>query len=332
VFSVTVFSASAALAWSVVDDGKFFSEEATRSANEKLHALSEQHGYNIKVETIAELPGGETDSVKQMSKSERANFFGHFLAKRAAAERLDLLIFASRDPHYLQVLPHKKLESAGFTITMRDKLASELIAGFHAKKYDEALSAAVTELEQDFTTIHRATATSHASPSLQSPFHAENAIPRQEPEASTSNWFGPGLMIGAVVVGFLLLRRLLSGAGRSYPSGGYPGGGYPAGGPMPGQGMPGPMSGGGGGFMGNMMSGLFGAVAGNWLYDSFLRPSAHAQDYSRSEGGFFGSNASSGAGDNDYSSDSYDTSGGAGGDYDSGGGDMGGGDGGGGDF
>ena len=72
-----------------------------------------------------------------MRASERARFFGHFLSKRAAAEKLDLLIFASRDPKYLQVLPHKQLESAGFTAAMRDKLSSALIAGFHVQKYDE---------------------------------------------------------------------------------------------------------------------------------------------------------------------------------------------------
>ena len=210
-FAATLLSANAALASNVVDEGKFFSADTIRSADEKLQELRQHHGFIINVETIAELPGDESDRVAQMPKSERAKFFGHFLAKRAAAEKIDLLIFASRNPHYLQVLPHKKLESAGFTETMRDKLASELIAGFHAKKYDEALSAAVAQLQHDFTTIHRATAAPHASSPVQAPFHPEDAIPRQESETS---WLGPALIVGAIVVVVLLIRRLFKWLAR----------------------------------------------------------------------------------------------------------------------
>jgi hypothetical protein len=56
------------------------------------------HGYRIKVETIATLPADQVAEVREMNKGDRAKFFGHFLAKQAAVEKLDLLIFASRDP------------------------------------------------------------------------------------------------------------------------------------------------------------------------------------------------------------------------------------------
>jgi uncharacterized protein len=325
--ALAAFSATTALAAEITDDGNFFSSGTIRSASEKIQDLDHRYGYRIKVETIAALPAGEVDEVRKMSSGDRAKFFGHYLARRAAAEKLDLLIFASRDPKYLQVLPHKKLESAGFTTAMRDKMAAALIADFHAEKYDEALSAALAQLEQDFTTIHRKAPAqdhpgqNHAAPNRPAENHAaRQPVPFEHPApgrpAEGGGWFGPIALVALFVGGFLLIRRLIGGA-----SGGYGGGNSMAGG------------GGGGGMMSNILGGVFGAVAGNWLYDSFLRPTAHGQefDHPRSDGGWSGSGSNSGT--DDYSADSYDTSGG-GGDFgggDSGGGDFGGGDGGGGD-
>ena len=324
--------ATTTVAAEITDDGNFFSSGAIRSASEKIQDLDHRYGYRIKVETIAALPAGEVDEVRKMSAGDRAKFFGHLLAKRAAAEKLDLLIFASRDPKYLQVLPHKKLESAGFTTAMRDKMAAALIADFHTEKYDEALSTALTQLEQDFLTIHRkASAPDRPAQNRSGQNHpVENHAARQPapfehpPERpAAGGWFGPIMLVLLFVGGFLLIRRLIGGAsGGSGPGNNMAGGG-----------------GGGGGMMGNILGGVFGAVAGNWLYDSFMRPTAHGQDFdhSRSDGGWGGSDSSSNT--DDYSPDSYDTSGG-GGDFgggDSGGGDFGGGgdsggDGGGGDF
>jgi uncharacterized protein len=303
--ALTVLSAATALATDVVDDGNFFKPDTIRIASGKIQELNRLHGYRIKVETIAALPAGESDEVRQMSASERARFFGHFLSKRAAAEKLDLLIFASRDPKYLQVLPHKELETAGFTPAMRDKLASALIAGFHSQKYDESLLSAMDQLEQDLTGVHRAALKSPSHPHAQMAFPGER-VPVQQP-AETS-WFGPVALIALLVGGFLLIRRLLSGSNRAA------------------------IPGGGGGFMGNILGGVFGAVAGNWLYDSFFRSTAHGQDLdqSRSEGGWFGSSPDSSSDGSDYTADSYDAAGGGG---DFGGSDMGGDDsGGGGDF
>ncbi len=164
---LAALSAATTLAADVVDDGKFFSADTVRVASEKIEELDRLHGCRVRVETISTLPDGQSETVRQMSAGDRAKFFGHFLAKRAAAEKLDLLIFASRDPKYLQVLPHKQLETAGFTTAMRDKIASTLIAGFHAQKYDESLFEALVQLGQDLPTLHGKTseaARSHAAP------------------------------------------------------------------------------------------------------------------------------------------------------------------------
>jgi uncharacterized protein len=308
------------LAAEVVDDGNFFKPDTIRSADEKIQELNRQHGYHIKVETIATLPGGQSGEVRQMSASDRAKFFGHFLSKRAADEKLDLLIFASRDPKYLQVLPHKTLESAGFTTAMRDKLSSALIAGFHSQNYDESLLAGLDQLKQDLQTVHRATFKSPRNPPQQRAVPVER-LPAERP--TETSWLAPILLVVAVVGVFFLIRRLISGLARTNGAAPNVAGGYGAG-PN--------MAGGGSGFMGNILGGVFGAVAGNWLYDSFFRSTAHGQEFdqSRSDGGGFGSGSGSNADASDYSSDSYDTTGG-GGDF-GGGSDGGGSDGGGGDF
>ena len=51
-------------------------------------------------------------------------------------------------------------------------------------------------------------------------------------------------------------------------------GGYGPGG-MPGGYGPGYGGGGGGGFFSSLVGGMFGAAAGNWMYDSFFRGEGH---------------------------------------------------------
>lgn len=135
---------------------------------------------------------------------------------------------------------------------------------------------------------------------------------------------------------FGLIRAFTQPRGGGYgPGGGGPGGGYGPGGYG---------GGGGGGFMSGMMGGLFGAVAGNYLYNSFAGGSSlGATGTDGGYGGEGGGLADAAAGDGDYAGGT-EASGGdfggdaggfddaGGGDFGGGGGDFGGGDAGGGDF
>jgi len=81
------------------------------------------------------------------------------------------------------------------------------------------------------------------------------------------------LWIVVAIVRALGRPRYPNTYGQMGPPAGYgPGQGSP-GSPGYGQGPIGRCGGGGGGFLSNMLGGMFGAAAGNWIYDSFFRGS-----------------------------------------------------------
>jgi uncharacterized protein len=136
-------------------------------------------------------------------------------------------------------------------------------------------------------------------------------------------WLG-WIILGVVaLLAFRLIGALISGLFGGRGSGGYGPGGY----------GPGGYGVGGGGMFGSLMTGLFGAFAGNWLYDSFFGHGHHGM----SSTAFGGEDHSHSSGFNDGAGEDFQGSGGDfdTGDHSSGGGDFGGSDGGdfgGGDF
>jgi uncharacterized protein len=140
--------------------------------------------------------------------------------------------------------------------------------------------------------------------------------------------FGGLIFVIAIVVGGIVVISLLSrmfGAGRTGygPAGNGPG--YGPGGYAPGPGY------GGGGFLQSLTGGIFGAMAGHWLYDQF---SGHPHQAHAGDSNWSGSDDSSEPTNDDggFSGGTDFGGGDFGGGGDSGGGDSGGGDSGGGDF
>ncbi|HYR57464.1 MAG TPA: hypothetical protein VEO95_02495, partial [Chthoniobacteraceae bacterium] len=185
-------------------------------------------------------------------------------------------------------------------------LVSAMLARLRAKQYDDALLDAVNFVSS--------TMRAHAGAAVHTGFTQTNQVRR----ASQPSWGGiVPILIGLAVVWIVIsiVRALFRG------SGGYSGG--PGMSPMGG--------GGGGGFLSSMIGGIFGAAAGNWMYDRFFG--------GRGESSYFGSQPETreridqgfSGQDTDYSSsgDSFGGSSSGGGGGDSGGGDSGGG---GGDF
>jgi uncharacterized protein len=259
-----------------------------------------------------------------------------------------IYVLICKDPPHLQIDVDNATRAKSFTPQDRDRLAKKM-GDLLGKENDAALAQGVDFVQTTLrANLGRRAETSGpaAGPSVApggprppAARPVDEHPPAQASETPWLRWVFIGL---AVLVGIWVLRALMhglagaggGGAGRGYGGGGM--GGYGGGG------------GGGGGFLSGMLGGMFGAAAGNWLYDSFGR-GGHSRDSSHAFGGQgenqgmtprdepgagdFSGDAGSGADFGGNDAGGGNTGGDAGG-ADFGGGDAGGGDlgGGGGDF
>jgi uncharacterized protein len=338
------------MAAEITDDAGFFSREVLDKSNARLAELKKETGTEVRIETVKAVPADKKDDVTKMDKTDRNKFFKKWASDRATVEHVKgIFVLICKAPGHVQVVEDKRTREQGFGVTDEKQLADKFLDGFNHKDYDKALLEAVDTVSQTVKKLHAR----HAGLAAPAGEHDRgaghntgvahnNRIDHHEPgqgvqvpQTRGMSWLGWAIVAVVVFLGFRLVMALFRGA-----TGG--GGGY-GGGPGPGYGGGYGGGGGGGGMMGNIMGGLFGAVAGNWLYHSFMGGNEHMG----SPGAFGGGGAGGEAGQGDGAGEDFqgsggdfnddDRSGGGGGDFgeaddNSGGGDFGGGDSGGGDF
>jgi uncharacterized protein len=309
----------------VNDEAKLFSPEEVNRADEKIREISRQFQRDLAIDTLEGIPA---DMQAQFEQSGKAKFFRDWAVRRAEAAGVKgIYVLISKTPGHLEIIVDRATRQRAFTADDRDSLAKDMLSLLKEKRYDAALAKAVNFVESRLRDHQgRAGAPLPAQP------HPGGAAPvLPQPGGAAPNAADSSPLLGWIclgVVGLLAVWlvfavvRMLFGGGRSYGPGGAGPGGY---GPGYGGG------GGGGGFLSSMLGGLFGAAAGNWMYDSFRG--------SRGSGGAWGGGGPLGSGNAGSSPESGagdfsgDAGGGGdfGGDAGGGGGDFGGG-GGGGDF
>lgn len=293
----------------VSDGGGFFSAGAIAKANEAIRALEKKSGHDVRIETFATVPDGKAQAVSKMDAKEREMFFSNWLHDRAEATKSrGVVILICKDPSHLRLWAGKPLERAGFGAAQAKPITAALLTGFKAKEYDKALNDTVTQLTTALEGLHavRGAAAAPAHPANPIPHKTTPQPAHHERPAAQQTGYGGLIFVMAIVIGGIVVISLLSRLFGGRQSGAGPGGGYGGGG--------------GGGFMQGLAGGIFGAVAGNWLYNQFSGGHAHGSDSN-----WTGSDSSGGA-SNDSSSNSDS---GFGGGTDFGGGDFGGGGGGG---
>lgn len=356
---LAVGTAAAALVAEIKDDGGFFSPAAIAKANEVIKEIHRDFKKDLLIETFKTVPADRAEEVKKMDKAELNKFFQAWALQRARAAQVNgVYILISKEPPHLQVEVGNETQQKAFTLANRDELARRVIAKFkqaaevkddEAKRkfYDEGLLEGVNYVYSTMKSNIGVKGAGLDQPAV--PRHDQapwQQAPQRKAGGGIMEIFGGlggllciGLIIGLVVWVFIGLIRAFTHSG---------GGGY-SGGPGYGGGM-----GGGGGFMTGLLGGMFGAVAGSWLYDSFFRsgggsgwgggssssyggdnsggPQREDTDYSGTGGDYSGNDAGggdAGGGGGDFGGGGGDFGGGGGGDFGGGGGDFGGG---GGDF
>lgn len=282
-------SPAAVTAGDLVDRAGFFSPTVVEQVNQDLARLKQETKHSVKIETFASLPESRQAEFDKLSPSQRKAFYASWLKDVAKSSQADgLLILISKQPSHVEAGISGKLKQAGYTPAQRQLVLDELLSAFRKQEFDQGLTTAVATVSTQFKDLKSPGVAQGQSPSHSVPAPAPG-IGQGAQEAETPAWMG-WLLIGGVVLGGLFLISLL---GRAFSGAGM----------------------GGGGLFGGLMAGLFGAMAGSWLYDQFSGSSAWGQDSHNPTDG------------SSSASDGWDTSGG---DY--GGGDFGGGDFGGGDF
>ena len=304
----------------VSDGGGFFSAEALAKANQSIRELEQKSGHEIRIETFTAVPADKVEAVGKMERKERDAFFSKWVFERAEAKKSrGLVVLICREPSHLNVWVGNPLDRAGFGKAQAKAVQEVLLTHMKAKEYDKALTEAVAQLSTTFSGLSHAKAkTSAEAPATHEPKRVGHVTPTSPKPAlghqaplhapQQSGWTGVLVVLMFVVGGIFVVSVIgrLFGGGRSSGMGGYGPGGYGGGG--------------GGGFMSSLAGGIFGAMAGNWMYDQFSGRHALGGE-SHSTGDSSGSNDSSGGSGFDSGSDSSDSGFAGGTDY--GGGDFG---------
>lgn len=325
-------STSFAVAPRVNDGAKFFSDAAVEAANQKIKRISTEFKKDLVIDTVASVPADMQAKFKEQGKTK---FFREWSNKRAMDASVNgVYILICREPGHVQVeAGDATRRSNAFNDADRARVVQRMTEAFKEKKFDAGLTAAVDTVYSTFQERlpRKATApvplnpaTTRAQPAVK---HVVN--PAKAGNDSILSWVCFGLLAVGIIWIIFRVIGALTGAGRG---GAANAGGM--GGPMQGG-----MGGGGGGFMTSLLGGIFGAAAGNWLYDSFLRGGHSDTGTANMMGGSSYGESTTGdqsagesfTNDSDAGGGDFD-SGDAGGGFDSGGFDGGGFDSGGGDF
>ena len=297
----------------LIEDQGVFDETARKKAEELFRETSFKAPTEFTVLVYTRIPDSKLAIYTRVSKdkAERSKFFGDWAREVYKDHNLKgILLFISTQGGFVRALDDRESDlSRNFTNSDLHELETIIGKAFTESK----------DLEEPAKLQIRGEALVQATQYVIDQLkdtnvpHGKNRVTSNQAEnagggRSIMGWVCIGLCVAVVVWVIIGLFRAMSGAG-----GGYGGGG----------GM------GGGGFFPSLMGGMFGAMAGMYLYDQFSGHNSMG-DSTSSDGGYDdGGYDDTGAGDVDGGGDGGGYDGGddwGGGGDDFGGGDFGGGD------
>jgi hypothetical protein len=144
-------------AWCVApeikDEGRFFSPEAVRKADDQIREIKRKFDRDLLVETYLSAPPEQLEKIRTMSRDERNHFFHNWAAERLQHAVVNgVYVLVCKEPPHLQVEVNSK-PPYSIDSKARGQLIEVLLKHFHAKQYDEALEAAVKSVRDRFSTV-----------------------------------------------------------------------------------------------------------------------------------------------------------------------------------
>ncbi|HVL14788.1 MAG TPA: hypothetical protein VM529_19605, partial [Gemmata sp.] len=236
----------------VYDEGKFFSTDGIDKAKTALSGTRFDHGLSVTVDTYAEIPADRMSAAEEARRdpSKWRNFMETWAKERAQGDKAKgIYILIVRKPAGgIEVIADRETRERGFSDQDEEAVRKKLAERFSAVKdadaagrvagHDAGLKDAIDFIVADLKDTHVAAATGGTT------------AQKEEGQAggrSLGGWICIGL---CVLLGVWLVIGLI----RAFTGGG--GGGGPGGG--------------GGGFGSSLLGGLFGAMAGMWIYNSMF--------------------------------------------------------------
>jgi len=318
----------------VTDEAGLFSADAIAKAKETFHDTIFHGPVKFAVQTYKRIPDAKRADFAALDKKDKdalKQFFQNWAEEQAARE----------GKGYIFVLLYKT-ESGWASRCVADR-QTDVGRGFGNAKADEVSHRFYTALEQAVhEKLHDAALHAKLDTALVDATHLvisdmkNTTLPATNHQVNAAHGGGEGRgIMGWVCIGLCVMAGiwLVMGLIRAFTGGGGGGGGMGGGG----------YGGGGGGFGSSLLGGLFGSMAGMYMYNQFFgggMSNLGASDSTAADGGNYDTgdgDYSGGAGAGDVGGDFGDSGGGdtgGGGDWggDAGGGDFGGGDFGGGDW
>lgn len=366
--------APASYAGEIKDDAKFFSRDGLNKSKELINKIKTETGKDVVVETYDGIP----KNLRESFQKNRDKFYINWVEERARELNLDgVLVLIAREKaedvavgkspsSRVEVTAGKKFQQAGFTNAYQKEITDFFIDRFKKSKFDEGLYEGLSVVDDKVKKTLGIGAKIKDVAKKSGEVLKETGQDAIEGKLTMSTiiLYAVLAMIGLwLVFGILRAfggqRRQMANQGYQQQQQGFPQQpqvnsqgmplpparrgpfdspyqqqGYPQQQPM---GYPPQQR--GGGMMGPILGGLFGAAAGSWMYDKFMRPSGGGGfgggSPGSSGGDFGGGGGSQPRGDSEYYTTGGDFGGGdsqasSGGNFDdgvanSGGGDFGGG-------
>jgi len=271
-------TAAPAVIAEVRDEAQFFSRDAVAQANETIKDIKQRYKKDLLIETVRRVPESKQDEANSSDPKTKAHFFANWAVERAKMEGVNgIYVLITREPGHVEVAVGNQTH-AMFSNEERHRLSELLLTHFRRKEYDEGLLAAVKDV-RSVLAIAPASGRAVVPPTnrnLPAPHRpAPPAGPGGAVSGSGIRWLAIGLV---VLLGIGILSAIMRAASSNQPRPVGPGFGGPGGMGAP-YGGYGGYGTGGGGFFSSLMGGLFGAAAGNWLYDQFSGGQSHLGGY-----------------------------------------------------
>jgi hypothetical protein len=141
--SLLLVAQALAVAPEIRDEGKLFSAEAIKKADEHIAEINRKYDRDLLIETFASAPAADVEKVKAMEPKERDEYFTTW-AKDRAQKRVvrGVYVMICKEPHILRVgvvepQPHKF--PAGTQAAIDEALKKELKDGHFDGVLEKAL-------------------------------------------------------------------------------------------------------------------------------------------------------------------------------------------------
>jgi hypothetical protein len=141
--ALAVAARAHAVAPEIRDEGKFFSPEAVKKANEQLRDIYRKYGKDVLIETLASIPADHLEKVKAMSDKDKTAYFRKQVLDRVKERVVNgIYILVTKEPKYLYVDITPKARNV-FDREFYDRVRELLFANFGENRFDEGLAAAL---------------------------------------------------------------------------------------------------------------------------------------------------------------------------------------------